>query len=177
MKKLILTIPVFLLIFSFSSFAQNTSDPEIKLKELGIELPTPSQPMANYVKYVKVGNLIFLAGHGTCRSLSAEERGKLGADLDIEQGYQIAREVGICLLATLKSAVGNLNQVQRIVKATGMVNSDPEFIDQPKVVNGFSDLMVEVFGEKGKHARAAVGMASLPGNIPVEIEIVVEIKN
>ncbi len=154
----------------------SAQSPEAQLKKLGIELPSPSKPVANYVKYVKTGNLIFLAGHGPCGPEAEKYRGKVGKDLSIEQGYQAARLTGICLLSTLKDAVGDLSKVKRIVKVLGMVSSDPEFYDQPKVVNGCSDLMTEVFGEKGKHARAAVGMAALPNNIPIEIEIIVEVE-
>jgi len=147
------------------------------LKKLGIKLPPTSKPVANYVKFVKTGHLIFLAGHGSCDATSPSSmHGKVGQDLTVEQGYAYAREVGLCLLSTLKSAVGDLNKVKRVVRVFGMVNSAPDFYDQPKVINGCSDLLVEIFGEKGKHARAAVGMASLPVNIPVEIEMTVEIE-
>ena len=156
---------------SFLSFAQD--GPEKRLKDLGIELPEMSQPIATYVKYVQTGNLIFLAGHGPT---GEEFRGKIGSDLSIEEGYAGARNTCINLIATLKAATGDLNKVKRIIKVTGMVNSDQNFYDQPKVVNGCSDLLTEVFGKKGKHARAAVGMASLPGNICVEIEMIVEVE-
>ena len=144
--------------------------PEERLDELGIELPEFSKPSANYVKWRKVGNLLFLAGDGS------DMKGKLGKDLTIEEGYQAARMTGVDILATLKSACGDLSKIKQIVKVKGMVNSAPDFYDQPKVINGFSDLMVEVFGEKGKHARAAVGMVSLPSNIAVEIEVIVELE-
>ena len=157
-------------------FAFGQNDPEKNLKNLGINLPEMSQPVANYVKFVQSGDLIFMAGHGPSGTLDKSNTGKLGKDLTIEQGYAAARSTGISLLATLKAAVGDLNRVVRIVKVTGMVNSASDFYDQPKVVNGCSDLMTEVFGEKGKHARAAVGMASLPSNICVEIEMIVEVK-
>jgi len=150
-------------------------DPEAKLAALGIELPTPSTPVANYVNAVKTGKLLFLAGKGPTQANGENITGKLGADLTIEEGYEAARITGINQLAVLKAELGNLNKVQRIVKVTGMVNAIPEFTDQPKVINGFSDLMVEVFGERGKHARAAVGMGSLPSNIAVEIEMIVEV--
>jgi len=150
-------------------------DPEAKLKELGITLPTPPKPVANYVNGVRTGNLIFLAGKGPRSADGVEILGKLGQDVTIEQGYEGARLTAINQLAVLKSMLGDLNKVKRIVKVLGMVNSDPSFIDQPKVINGFSDLMVEVFGENGRHARAAVGMASLPRGQAVEIELVVEV--
>lgn len=152
-------------------------DPEAKLAELGIELPTPSAPVANYVNAVRTGNLLFLAGKGPLQADGTNITGKLGADLEIEQGYEAARITGINQLAVMKAELGNLNKVKRIVKVLGMVNSAPDFADQPKVVNGYSDLMVEVFGERGKHARAAVGMGALPGNIAIEVEMIVEVED
>jgi enamine deaminase RidA (YjgF/YER057c/UK114 family) len=150
-------------------------DPEAKLAELNITLPEPPQPVANYVNGVQAGNLIFLAGKGPRRADGTEITGKLGADVTIDEGYEGARLTAINQLAVLKAMLGDLNRVKRIVKVLGMVNSDPNFVDQPKVINGFSDLMVEVFGDRGRHARAAVGMASLPRGQAVEIELVVEI--
>lgn len=150
-------------------------DPESKLRELQITLPAPPQPVANYVNGVRAGNLIFLAGKGPKRADGTEITGKLGQDVSIEQGYEGARLTAINQLAVLKEMLGNLKRVKRIVKVLGLVNSDPDFIDQPKVINGFSDLMVEVFGENGKHARAAIGVATLPRGQAVEIELVVEI--
>ena len=150
-------------------------DPEAKLKELNITLHNPPQPVANYVNGVRTGNLIFLAGKGPRYADGTEITGKLGKDISIEKGYEGARLTAINQLTVLKEMLGNLNRVKRIVKVLGMVNSDPTFIDQPKVLNGFSDLMVEVFGERGRHARAAVGVASLPRGQAVEIELVVEV--
>lgn len=155
-------------------FAQT---PEEKLKAMNIVLPAPSSPVANYVKYVRTGNLIFLSGHGPSKADGSYITGKLGSNLSIEDGYAAAKQTGISLLSTLKSAVGDLSKVKRIVKVLGMVNGTDSFIDQPKVINGFSDLMVAVFGDKGKHARSAVGMASLPMNMAVEIEMIVEVEN
>lgn len=152
-------------------------DPEAKLQELGIVLSTPSAPVANYVNAVRTGNLIFLAGKGPLKADGENITGKLGADLTIEEGFEAARITGINQLSVLKAELGNLNKVKRIVKVKGMVNAVPEFIDHPKVVNGYSDLMVAVFGDKGKHARAAVGMGSLPSNIAVEIEMIVEVED
>jgi len=151
---------------------------DARLKELGITLPPPATPIANYVGAVRTGNLLFVAGHGPLRQDGkARTLGKLGRDLTTEQGYQVAREVGVNLLATTRAALGSLDKVKRIVKVLGMVRSAEGFGDQPKVINGFSDLMVEVFGEKiGKHARSAVGMAELPMGIPVEIEMVLEVE-
>jgi len=163
-----------LIMLSGSIFAQT---PEAKLKELNIQLFKPAAPMANYVRAVRTGNLIFLAGHGPTRADGTNIQGKVGKDLTIEQGYDAARQTGIALLSTLKSEVGDLSKVKRIVKVLGMVNCTEDFKDQPKVINGFSDLMVAVFGEKGKHARSAVGMYALPSNISVEIEMIVEIEN
>lgn len=143
--------------------------PEEQLEKLGIELPPFSEPSANYVKWRQVGNLLYLAGDGS------DMKGTLGKDLTVEEGYQAARMTGIDILSTLKAACGELSKIKQFVKVKGMVNSTPDFYDQPKVINGFSDLMVQVFGEKGKHARAAVGMVSLPSNIAVEIEVIVEL--
>lgn len=150
-------------------------NPEARLSELGIELPTASTPVANYVNAVRVGNLLFLAGKGPKKADGEYVTGKLGSDLTVEEGYQAARLAGVSQLAVLKAELGNLNKVKRIVKVLGMVNASPDFTDQPEVVNGFSDLMVEVFGDRGKHARAAVGMGSLPRGIAVEVEVVVEV--
>ncbi|MGB5162052.1 MAG: RidA family protein [Thermoanaerobaculia bacterium] len=152
------------------------SDPEGRLDELGIVLPEPTAPVANYVKAVRSGNLVFLSGHGPYRSDGTLVTGKLGRDLTIEEGYEAARLTGIALLSSLKREIGDLGRVQRIVKVFGMVNVDPSFTDMPKVINGCSDLMVEIFGERGRHARAAVGMASLPVGIAVEIDMVVEVE-
>lgn len=159
-----------------SSALVNQTDAEVRLKELGIDLPTPPKPIANYVNAVRTGNLIFLAGKGPKRADGSEIRGKLGKDLSIEEGYEAARITAINQLAVLKAELGDLNKVKRFVKVLGMVNSDPNFTDQPKVINGFSDLIVEIFGERGKHARAAVGMASLPRGQAVEIEAIVEVE-
>ena len=144
---------------------------EKRLKELGIQLAPPSPPVANYVNAVRTGNLLFLAGKGP-----SAVKGKLGAEFSVEQGYQHARSVGLALLAVMKAELGSLDRVKRVVKLLGMVNGTPEFTDQPKVINGCSDLFVEVFGDKGKHARSAVGMGSLPNGIPVEIECIVEVQ-
>lgn len=157
--------------------AAHAQDPEQKLKELGITVPEMTRPVANYVKYVRTGNLVFLSGHGPRNTRGEDITGKLGEDMTIEQGYEAAKACGIQLLSTLKDACGgDLKRVRRIVKVLGMVNCTPGFTQQPKVMNGFSDLMVAVFGEKGKHARSAVGMNALPNNIGVEIEMVVEIE-
>ena len=152
------------------------SDPEAKLKELGIVLPASSAPIANYVNAVQTGNLLFLAGKGPLPQDGKEVVGRLGKDMTVEQGYQAARSTAIAHLAVLKKELGDLNRVVRIVKVLGLVNSDPAFAQQPAVVNGYSDLMVAVFGDKGKHARTSVGVAALPGGIPVEVDVTVEIR-
>ncbi|HEY6822318.1 MAG TPA: RidA family protein [Burkholderiales bacterium] len=143
---------------------------EQRIRELKLELHAPSAPIANYVNAVRAGNLLFLSGKGPRGA-----RGKVGREFTIEQGYQLAREVGLDLVAVMRAELGSLDKVRRVVKVLGMVNAEPEFGDQPKVINGCSDLLVEVFGDKGKHARSAVGMGSLPGGIPVEIECIVEV--
>jgi enamine deaminase RidA (YjgF/YER057c/UK114 family) len=153
-------------------------DPERRLAELGIELPAPDTPVANYVKAVTTGNLVFVAGHGPCGGLNGTNTGKVGRDLSVEEGYAVARWVGVCLLASLKREIGDLSRVRRIVRVFGMVNAPADFTQHSQVINGCSDLMEEVFGPAiAKHARAAVGMASLPRDQAVEIEMVVEIAN
>lgn len=155
----------------------NDFDPEARLKELGIVLPAAPEPVANYVNGVRTGNLIYLAGKGPKRADGSEITGKLGDNVSIEEGYEGARLTAINQIAVLKEMLGDLRKVKRVVKVLGMVNSDPEFVDQPAVINGFSDLIVEVFGERGRHARAAVGMASLPRGQAVEIEMIVEVED
>ena len=150
---------------------------EERLAELGITLPDAPPPVASYVPFVRTGNLLYLAGLGPAdRPDGTSPTGRLGQDLTVEEGYEAARLTGINLLARLRGAVGNLDRVKQIVKLLSMVNSTPEFRDQPAVANGCSDMLVEVFGDRGRHARSAVGMASLPNNIPVEIEMIVEIE-
>jgi enamine deaminase RidA (YjgF/YER057c/UK114 family) len=150
---------------------------EKKLKELGLDLGTVSAPVANYVNAVRTGNLLFLAGKGPRADKSGKRpRGKVGKDYSVEEGYQHARAVGLDLLAVMRAELGSLDKVKRVVKVLGMVNAVPEFQDHPKVINGCSDLFVEVLGERGRHARSAVGMGSLPMGIPVEIECIVEVE-
>jgi enamine deaminase RidA (YjgF/YER057c/UK114 family) len=149
---------------------------EKRLKELGIELGSVSAPVANYVNAVRTGNLLYLAGKGGPPGADGKRpQGKLGREFTVEQGYQQARITGLELLAVMRHELGSLDKVKRIVKVLGMVNAVPEFQDHPKVINGCSDLFVEVFGERGRHARSAVGMGSLPLQIPVEIEVIVEV--
>lgn len=148
---------------------------EKRLKELGISLPAAPRPVANYVPCVRVGNLLFVSGHGPYNDGKTILSGKLGKDLTLEQGYQTARNVALNALSSVRAALGDLDQVRRVVKLLGMVNCTEDFKDQPKVMNGASDLLVEIFGEAGKHARSAVGMQSLPNGIPVEIEMILEV--
>ncbi|NUN99157.1 MAG: RidA family protein [Saprospiraceae bacterium] len=152
------------------------STPEEKLHAMGITLEEPPAPIANYVNAVRTGNLIFLAGKGPRKTDGSYITGKVGMDLSIEQGYEAARLTGINQLSALKAEIGDLSKVRRIVKVLGMVNAPDDFTKHPAVVNGFSDLMVAVFGEKGKHARSAVGMSSLPNGMAVEIEMIVEVE-
>ena len=155
--------------------AQVTYDPEARLAELKLALPPPDIPIGNYVLAVRTGNLLFLAGHGECGDKFLV--GKVGGTVTVEQAYASARLAGLCLLATLKAELGDLRRVKRIVKVLGMVNATPDFKDHPKVINGCSDLLVVVFGDRGRHARAAVGMSSLAADASVEIEMVVEIED
>ena len=150
---------------------------ERKLKELKIDLGTVSAPVANYVNAVRTGNLLYLAGKGPRPGADGKRpKGKVGRDYTVEEAYRHARTVGLDLLAVMRAELGSLDKVKRVVKVLGMVNATPEFEDQPKVINGCSDLFVQVLGEKGKHARSAVGMGSLPMGIPVEIEVIVEVE-
>lgn len=151
-------------------------DVETKISAVGISLKEPSVPVANYVNSVRTGNLVFMAGKGPTRADGTLVKGKLGADLSLEEGYEAAQLVAHAQLSALKAQIGDLNNVVRIVKVLGMVNATSDFENHPEVINGFSDTMVEVFGERGKHARAAVGMGSLPRNIAVEIEMIVEVR-
>lgn len=152
-----------------------TVDFDKKLADLGIDVQLPTPPVANYVHVVQSGNLLFLAGKGPKKADGTYIKGKVGEDLTVEEGYEAARLVAELQIGVLKDYLGDLNRVKRVVKVFGMVNCPEDFGNQPEVINGFSDVMVEVFGDKGKHARAAVGMGSLPRNIAVEIDAVVEI--
>jgi enamine deaminase RidA (YjgF/YER057c/UK114 family) len=149
---------------------------EQRLKELGIELTQPTSPIASYVNAVRTGNLLYLAGKGPGLPGKPLPVGKLGRDFSIEQGYGFARETGLSILAVLKAELGDLDRVKRIVKVLGMVNATSEYGSQPEVINGCSDLFVDVFGDRGRHARSAIGVGSLPRGIPVEIEVIVEIE-
>ncbi len=164
---------LFLLVYGQALQAQGY---EKKLKDMGITLYTPTEPVANYVKAVREGNLVFLSGHGPQKPDGTSVKGRLGEDMIIAEGVEAARYAAISLLSSLKAEIGDLNKVKRIIKVRGMVNATPDFKDHPKVINGCSDLLVAVFGDKGKHTRAAVGMGSLPFNIAVEIEMIVALK-
>lgn len=153
----------------------NAQTPEENLAKMGITLPVVAKPVANYVNAVRTGNLIFLSGKGPSHPDGSNITGKVGKDLTIQQGYEAAWLTGMNQLAVLKAELGSLNKVKRVVKVLGMVNCTDTFTDQPKVINGYSDLMVKIFGENGKHARSAVGMNSLPSNIAVEVEMIVEV--
>ncbi len=151
---------------------------EDKVRELGLDLSRPATPLANYVPAVRTGNLVFLSGHvPPARADGSRPAGKVGAEVNVDQAYQLARTVAVAMLGSLRAEIGSLDRVRRIVKVLGMVNATADFTQHPRVVNGASDLLVEVFGEAiGKHARSAVGVASLPADVPVEIEMVVEIE-
>jgi len=171
MKKITL---IFITLINF--YFMQAQTPEERLKEKGIELTTPGPPVANYVNVVRVGNLLYLAGKGPTKPDGTNITGKLGKDLTIEEGYEAAKLTAINHIAVLKAELGDLSKVKRIVKVLGMVNCTEDFKDQPKVINGYSDLMVAIFGDKGKHARSAVGMYALPMNIAVEVEVIVEVE-
>ena len=149
--------------------------PYDRLKALGIVLPTPPVPIANFVTHVEASGLLFLSGQGPREADGRMHTGKVGGGVSIEDAYQHARLTGINLLAVMHTALGDLSRVKRVVKLLGMVNATPDFESHPKVINGCSDLMVEVFGDAGRHARSAVGFGSLPGGITVEIEAVVAV--
>ena len=181
MKK---QIKYFLFILSASVLLVNAANaqsvstsPEARIKELGIKLRTPGPASANFLGAVRVGNLVYLSGQGPLKEDGTFMIGKVGKEFSFEEAKYAARLTGISLLESLKAEVGNLSNVKRIVKVLGMVNAVPEFDNHSQVINGFSDLMVEVFGENGRHARSAIGLGSLPRNIPVEIEMIVEMKN
>ncbi len=150
--------------------------PEERLTVQGLALPTPPAPVANYVRAVRTGNLVFLSGHGPDRENGPKWKGKVGRELDLDQARSAAQSAMLNLLASLKTEIGELSRVRRVVKLLGMVNCMPDFGAQPQVINGASDLLVDLFGDRGRHARSAVGMAALPNNIPVEIEMIVEVE-
>jgi enamine deaminase RidA (YjgF/YER057c/UK114 family) len=150
--------------------------PEEKIASLGLTLPTVATPVANYVPYRMAGNLLYLSGQGPRLANGLMGIGKLGRDISIEDAYEHAKLTGLSLLATAKAAIGELSRIEATIKLLGMVNAEPDFGDHPKVINGCSDLFVEVLGDAGRHARSAVGMGSLPGGISVEIEAIFQVK-
>lgn len=156
-----------------STSAQDIAHPEARLAELGLVLPEQGPPFANYVRAVRVGNLLYLGGHATCEE--PYETGKLGHDRTVEEGYEAARLTALCLLATLKAELGDLGRVRRIVRVFGVVNATEDFTQHSRVIDGASDLLVDVFGERGRHARASIGASSLPIGLAVEIEMIVEV--
>ncbi len=150
---------------------------EAKIAELGLELPAPPAPGGTYRPVVQVDNICYVSGHGPLQVDGTMLRGKVGSDLTEADGAAAARVVGLALLSSLRNHLGSLDRVVRVVKVLGMVNAAPDFCTHPKVINGFSDLLVEVFGEAGGGARSAVGMGSLPGNIPVEVEAIFQVSD
>lgn len=170
MKKL---LALMTLVWAMPAFADGHT-PEERLAEAGHMLPEPTKPVANYVTWRRAGNILYLSGHGECGPDAAT--GKVGRDLTVDEAYGAAQRTGLCMLATIKSAVGELSNVKQVLQIMGMVNATEDFTQQPRVINGFSDLFVVAFGESGKGARAAVGMGSLPSNIAVEISAIVELK-
>ena len=151
--------------------------PEQRLEKLGLKLPEVPVPVANYVPWRFAGNLLYLSGQGPKRPDGTYKVGRLGRDISIEDAYQEARLTGLNLLAVAKAATGDLSRIEAVVKLLGMVNAEPDFSDHPKVVNGCSDLFVDVLGEAGKHARSAVGMGSLPNRMAVEIEVILLVRD
>ena len=168
-------IIVFLTLLSVNLVQAQSTSPEKKLEALGITLPTISKPSASFAHVVRTRNLLYLSGKGSRNSDGSLITGKVGKDLSVEEGYEASKTIAYQHLAVIKNEIGDLSKVKRIVKVLGMVNAIPSFTQQPQVINGYSDFMVEIFGEKGKHARSAVGMGSLPSNLAVEIEVIVEI--
>jgi len=150
---------------------------EAKLRELGITLPNPPKPVAAYLPAVKVGDLLFLSGTTCYEDGKLLYTGRVGTDLSLEQGYIAARQAALNLLSVIKATLGDLNQVERVVKLNGYVNSSQDFNRQPEVINGASELLEELFGQAGKHARTAIGVSNLPAHIPVEIELIIQVRS
>ena len=150
---------------------------DARIAELNLELPPPPPPGGVYKPVVVVGNMAYVSGHGPLLPDGSMIKGKVGVDLDEEQAHQAAKQVGLAILSTVKANLGSLDRIVRTVKSLGMVNAVPDFRNHPQVINGYSNLLKEVFGESGVGARSAVGMGSLPGNIPVEIEVIFEIRD
>lgn len=175
--SLILLINTSMALASSEKSRHMQTNPDEKVKQLGLTLKDKGKPTATFVYAVRTGDLLFTAGHISVTPKGEIIKGKLGKDLTTEQGAEAARMAGISVLATIKQQLGSLSKVKRLVKVTGMINATPEFTQHSQVMNGFSDLMIEVFGENGQHARSAVGMGSLPVDAAVEIEVVLEVKN
>lgn len=152
--------------------AQESDDPESRLKALGVTLPAPNSPVANYVRAVRTGDLLYLSAHGECGAFLT---GKVGREVSTDSAYASARRTALCLLSTIKAELGDLRRVRRVVQVTGLVNATPEFTEHPRVINGCSDLLVAVFGDRGRHVRSASGAGSLPLGRTVSIEMVVEV--
>lgn len=177
MLKSISLAAILFLAITFQVNAQSgRPDVEKKLAALGVTIPKKNPSKGTILSAVRVGNLVYLSGHGPDKPGGGQILGKVGDDLTVEQGKEAAKLCGIALLASLKQEIGDLNKVKRIVKVLGLVNSTPTLTQQPQVINGFTEFMVEVFGESGKHARSAIGVASLPSGIAVEIEMIVEVE-
>lgn len=157
--------------------ADLSRSPEERLAALGIALPPPPRPVANFLTHVREGDLMFLSGQGPREADGHLHKGKVGSTVTVAQAYEHARLTGINLIAVMQAALGDLSRVRRIVKLLGMVNATADFQDHPQVINGCSDLLISVFGEAGRHARSAVGFGSLPGNITVEIEAVIAVRD
>lgn len=176
---LLLLIPLFFISCKSMPSAQGQSAPrvdvEAKLKELNIQLSPVAPSTASIVKTVRVGNMVYTSGHGPDKPGGGQIFGKVGGDLTLEQGQEAARLTGIALLSSLKAEIGDLSRIKRVVKVFGLVNCTPNFSQQPQVMNAFSDMMVKIWGENGRHARSAVGTNALPNNIAVEIEMIVEL--
>ena len=172
MKSITLFFTIIFLLYSHTSVA----NPDQKVTELGIGLKDKGEPSNSFVYAVRTGNLLFLAGHISVNAEGDVIAGKLGKDMSVEDGAAAARMAGISILSTINQQLGDLSKVKRLVKVTGMVNATPDFTQHARVMNGFSNLMLEVFGDDGEHARAAVGMGSLPANAAVEIEVILEVK-
>lgn len=176
LRRTLLMAAILTALAAASPFAQQPASPEARLKALKLELPPVPKPIASYVPAVRTGNLVFLAGQGPLSGGKPTVTGKVGAELTEEEGARAARTTILVALAALRAEIGSLDRVARIVKVVGFVNSAPGFTRQPWVMNGASDLLVEIFGDAGRHARTSVGVSELPLNIPVEIELIVEVK-
>lgn len=166
-------VTLVLVLLSFNLFAQT---PDQKIKQLGIQLPQIPESLGSYLDMVRVGNLVFLSGRGPLKADGKYITGKVGQDLTVNEGYQAARLTAINQLAILRQTFGSLDKIKRIIKVNGYVQTADSFTEQSKVMNGFSDLLIEVFGEQGKHARTSIGIFTLPQDMAIEVEMIVEVK-